>query len=206
MNRYVDIIKRKLHFIKIKNTKGITMVSLVVTIIILLILVGVSINILNSSNLLNTVIKGKKEHNYTQAEELLKIKLLDIGIQDIDKNLNRLDELYIDGYETNISNIGRIVNMKNKDEIYRFFVDKDFNVTRLDSNIIFNEENFIGKQVTYKNDNDWSILYVGDKFSTDGSHIFLISRIARDSIILSASGNYNNTVMENTQSGANLSS
>ena len=74
--------------IKENNEKGITLVALVVTIIILLILAGIGINVLRGENgLIHMSIEASKEHikaNYAEAIELIKGRL------QIDKTMGNL--------------------------------------------------------------------------------------------------------------------
>ncbi len=53
----------------IKNTKGITLVALVITIIILLILAGISIQVITQTNLFNKTEQAKGEMNNAQKKE-----------------------------------------------------------------------------------------------------------------------------------------
>ena len=59
-----------------KNTKGITLIALVITIIVLLILAGISINMLSGNNsILYRATDAKEKSNESEAEEKLKIAL-----------------------------------------------------------------------------------------------------------------------------------
>ena len=56
--------------------KGITLIALVVTIIVLLILAGISISMLTGQNgILNRASQAKKAQGTSQVEELAKLKL-----------------------------------------------------------------------------------------------------------------------------------
>ena len=56
--------------------KGITLIALVVTIIVLLILAGISISMLTGQNgILNRASQAKKAQSTSQVEELAKLKL-----------------------------------------------------------------------------------------------------------------------------------
>ena len=60
---------------KIRKDKGITLIVLVVTILILVILAGVTIATLKNTNLFNSAIKAKEKSDYEAAKESMNIKL-----------------------------------------------------------------------------------------------------------------------------------
>lgn len=63
--------------IECKRNKGITLIALVVTIIVLLILAGVSINMLTGQNgILNRASEAKEKTGNTQTEELVKFAVM----------------------------------------------------------------------------------------------------------------------------------
>ena len=58
--------------------KGITLIALVVTIIVLIILAGIAINIIIGQNgIINKVTIAKEKNNMAQAEEKLKLVIAD---------------------------------------------------------------------------------------------------------------------------------
>ena len=62
----------------LKRNKGITLIALVVTIIVLLILAGISINMLTGENgILNRAAESKEKTGTTQTEELVKLSVTD---------------------------------------------------------------------------------------------------------------------------------
>lgn len=63
-----------------KESKGITLVTLVITIIILLILAGVAITALTQNGLLKNAEKAKSETTRSQATETINLKITDIQI------------------------------------------------------------------------------------------------------------------------------
>ena len=74
---------------KIKQEKGITLIALVVTIIVLLILAGISINALAGQNgILNRATGAKESQEKAQAQELAKLKLQELYTE----NLGFLDD------------------------------------------------------------------------------------------------------------------
>ena len=71
--------------IKFKQ-KGITLIALIITIIVMLILSGVVLELVIGENgLINTAKSAKKESNYSEAKESLELFLLDIKTQVIDE-------------------------------------------------------------------------------------------------------------------------
>ena len=66
---------------KLKRYKGITLISLVVTIVILIILTGISINMILSNNgLLNKTSQAKEEYQKQTATEIMNLKITNIQI------------------------------------------------------------------------------------------------------------------------------
>ena len=117
------------------ENKGITMIALVITIIILLILAGITIGTLNSNDgLLKKSKKAKEEHEIAQAQELLSTELSSIlaGNQG-NKNLKDLDNLIVNGYTTNVSDVARLVSMTKENKTYYFLVDSEFNIQNLNN-------------------------------------------------------------------------
>lgn len=118
-----------------KQSKGITLVALVITIILLLILAGITIvNIGGENSLINKTTKARKEHETAQAQELLNIELSKIlADNDGNKDLKKIDNLKVNGYTTNVSDISRLVTMTKNNETYYFLVDSNYNIKNLDN-------------------------------------------------------------------------
>lgn len=74
-----------------KKNKGITLVALIITIVVMLILVAVSVNILIKSNLIGTAEKTTNAYKTATEEEANggKIKIGDIEYDSIDEYINR---------------------------------------------------------------------------------------------------------------------
>ena len=95
---------------KLKNSKGITLIALVVTIIVLIILAGVGINLVFGQNgLIERAKNGGELYSQGQAKEKLNIALVDLQVQkNIDIGLKYYNE---DEYITDIlTNKGMEVN------------------------------------------------------------------------------------------------
>ena len=73
----------------LKTNKGITLIALVVSIIVLLILSGISINVLAGQNgILNRVIESKEKTEASQTEEAIKVIIMEAATQGLKKALN----------------------------------------------------------------------------------------------------------------------
>lgn len=141
-----------------KNSKGITLVALIITIIILLILAGISIATLTNTRLFKNVKLAKEKEEISQALEELKIKIMEVQTQ---KNGNaNLEDIityfkndneneYIISLNSISSINGEIPNVEDAKEIYviykkyQFKIDANLNVefidkyTKNDDNEIF---------------------------------------------------------------------
>lgn len=62
------------------KNKGITLIALVITIIILLILAGIAISSLTGSGLFNKSKEAKKISDYTSAKEMIELKLMEVQV------------------------------------------------------------------------------------------------------------------------------
>ena len=70
-----------------RDTKGITLISLIITIIVLVILAGVTITfLLNKDGILEKTQIAKEETNKTQAEETMNLKITNIQIESYIEN------------------------------------------------------------------------------------------------------------------------
>lgn len=120
---------------KNKTQKGITLIALVVTIIVLIILAGISVNLLFGDNgILNVAKKAKDEHEISEAKESLEIKIQELLIDELgNKDLNQLDGISINGYTTQVGNLGKIVTMTKGNESYNFLVDSGYEVYDLNT-------------------------------------------------------------------------
>ena len=71
------MIKVKRKHKRILQQKGITLVALVITIIILLILAGISIQAITNTGLFESAFKARKEAQRAQVTEWLNLKLME---------------------------------------------------------------------------------------------------------------------------------
>ncbi|MCI8548812.1 MAG: hypothetical protein HFJ38_08040 [Bacilli bacterium] len=107
--------------------KGITLIALIITIIVLLILAGVTINlILKQDGILSQATKGTQEYNKKQLKEEIDLEIAGIrieGIGKIDKEavVDKLNDIGI------ATDVGDAIEGEYKD--HEFIIDKDYNVT-----------------------------------------------------------------------------
>ena len=87
-----------------KNQKGITLIALVITIIVLLILAGVSIAMLTGENgILNKATTAVDESEKAEAEETLKLAVAEILANKLDPTYTGdLDEINVDNLEDRV--------------------------------------------------------------------------------------------------------
>ena len=111
---------------KLKERKGITLIALVITIIVLLILAGVSIAMLTGENgILNQANKAKTETGYKGAEEKVKLAIMGARADDGQMTIEELKrevglqsgsttstafpaKVQMDGYAFTVDNTGKI--------------------------------------------------------------------------------------------------
>ena len=73
---------------KLKNQKAITLIALVITIIILLILAGISIASLTGSGVFERAKESKEKSEQAQIKEEIEMSIMDIQIEEISKGNN----------------------------------------------------------------------------------------------------------------------
>ena len=100
----------------LKKEKGITLIALVITIIVLVILAGVSINlVLGDNGIINKVKNAAKEQERARCFEEIK---LEIATEQIDRVNNVKEELFIVSLKNRIQQ-KRLVNRKERKKIQR---------------------------------------------------------------------------------------
>ena len=118
----------------IRNKEGITLIALVITIIVLLILAGVSIAMLTGTNgILTQAQLAKSETEKAAARESLEIKMLgaktENSTESIEDSLSKMDNVEI----TSKTKDGVLVKCNG----YQFFIDNDKNVSEI-KNLVTN--------------------------------------------------------------------
>ena len=134
---------------KLKNNKGITLIALVITIIVLLILAGISIAMLTGNNGILTQANEAKEENIQGSEEE-RIKLAYNNLQ-IKKNLNEITEINAENLknqmisdgekeeniETEYYNVDKSIAIYFNDSKNDYTMDSAGNVYKTDENLKF---------------------------------------------------------------------
>ena len=108
------------------KNKGITLIALVITIIILLLLAGISLYLLKNNNLIDKASIAKEETQKSKLLEELKIKVLETkaecnGNATLQDFINKLNEDIENEYivSTEISSVvGNIPNINNVSKIF----------------------------------------------------------------------------------------
>ena len=176
--------------LKKNKTSGITLIALVVTIIVLLVLAGISINMLSSDNgIIKQAVSAKEQSEIAEEIEIIR----EASINAINKSkfgdlsLDNLQEL-LENEDAEVSTQGEYFNVKlnernyivNKDGDVRIKNDNQFYVTELYKQA----QQFFGYEViNYKPQSDslkdikWQLFYAGKLDENDTEeHIYLISK------------------------------
>ena len=157
-----------------KNIKGITLIALIITIIILLILSGVSIAVLTQNGLIQNANKAKETNEKKSGEEEINLIIMEYKMEKIDKlctlndfkeyceGIDKIDKeslvLYwnprasiIDGLDTFGEGEAKYLKLKLKEYKYEYIIDNQFKIVEIygDNNKETNEkttnEGLIGK-------------------------------------------------------------
>ena len=121
---------------KEKSIKGITLVALVITIVILLILAGISIQAITNTGLFENTKRAAEESKYANAEEKVKMAVMasydenaSLNKDLLKKSLNKIDginpkvteitwdlKVNVDGYEFTITEVGTVTCLGRKEQ------------------------------------------------------------------------------------------
>ena len=122
----------------LRNAKGITLVALIITIVILLILAGVSIGTLQNTGLFEKTKKAKVAHMAAECQEQISLDIASIRIDPANKDKNvdiALLKDQLPGEDTKVSisslNTTELTGVYKYDDnnSFIFKIDSDFNVT-----------------------------------------------------------------------------
>lgn len=120
----------------LKRSKGITLIALVVTIIVLLILAGISISMLMGQNgILNRAAESKREHTVAQEREAIAIAYsASMNVDNIGKVTglelqNELDKIM---KNTAVTENDIDLNILFKDTLHRYTISQDGTITKKD--------------------------------------------------------------------------
>ena len=132
---------------KIRNTKGITLIALVITIILLLILAGIAITQLTQNGLLGKAKVLKEISNYTSAKEIVELKLMEVQVEckkeekdytivEIAKSMILDKGFTIEKYYDSIDNLKGIVVSVDQYSKYKFLIGEGCDIDRVTENEI----------------------------------------------------------------------
>lgn len=126
-----------------RKNSGITLVVLVITMILLLILAGISIAGMGEKNgIINKTKNAKNQNEISQAQEALTIELAKILADSYgNKDLKKLDNMEVNGYITKVSDIARVITLTKNNETYNFIVDSNYNIQNMNNINLNNGEN-----------------------------------------------------------------
>ena len=143
------------------KSKGITLISLIITIIILLILAGITISQLSKNGILSRADTAKTKEIKAEMKEKLLISLSDLQIEkegkailnDITQSwLNSKLPEYTNIVTSNLETNGKIITLKNNGIIQTYEIDNNLNIYELedDDEINFTYEIIEKKENTAK--------------------------------------------------------
>ena len=115
------------------NSRGITLIALVVTIIVLIILAGVSINlVLGENGIITRAKQAKQQHEMAQVKEEIETAILEIETEEIIAGRNLTIDTLLEKLPTKLSGITiskEGETLKGSYEGYDFVIDGDSKVT-----------------------------------------------------------------------------
>ena len=168
---------------KEKSIKGITLVALVITIVILLILAGISIQAITNTGLFANAKRASEESKYANAEEKVKMAVMASYDENASLNkdllkdsLNKIDginpkvtevtwdlKVNVDGYEFTITEVGTVTCVGRKDQ------------EKLPENNKDNPQD-AGKEVALKD--SWKIQTARHVKTNDGSEVTEVEKVS----------------------------
>ncbi len=171
------------HFRSPTSNKAITLIALVITIIVLLILAGVTISMLTGeTGILGKANNAKEQTQLKTAEETIQLSVLDNRTLKSTGDASALNNKNLKGaIAEKLRNLGYSVAEDNNTVTYyeektikiEDYLDKEDNQTKITAQMVSEDpETYYGKSVDFTSENgqsDWKIFY------SDGTHIFLIT-------------------------------
>ena len=168
---------------KEKSIKGITLVALVITIVILLILSGISIQAITNTGLFANAKRASEESKYANAEEKVKMAVMasydenaSLNKDLLKNSLNKIDginpkvteviwdlKVNVDGYEFTITEVGTVTCLGRKEQ------------EKLPENSKDNPQD-AGKEVALKD--SWKIQTARHVKTNDGSEVTEVEKVS----------------------------
>ena len=168
---------------KLKEQKAITLVALVITIVILLILAGISIQAITNTGLFENAKRAVEESKYANAEEKVKMAVMasydenaSLNKELLKDSLNKIDginpkvtevtwdlKVNVDGYEFTITEVGTVTCLGRKEQ------------EKLPENSKDNPQD-AGKEVALKD--SWKIQTARHVKTNDGSEVTEVEKVS----------------------------
>lgn len=162
---------------KVKGiSDGITLIALVITIIVLLILAGISISVLTGSGLFEKASYATEEYEKEQLKEELKLAILDIQLSKMEngKEMTREDLLELKDIGVQIETTESPTEIEYGD--YVFEIDDEYNVKVIEK-LIGEKPNVIIKRLTEETEEKVLIVKVQIIATTTDGEIKLIESL-----------------------------
>lgn len=149
-----------------RQNKGITLIALVITIILLLILAGTTISTLRQTKLFSNTEKAKEKYLIEQYREELYLKVSEVqlnkkgnaNLQDIvdylNNDKNNTYEISLDGKIIGITNVGEATQIYVKYKGYLYRIDSGFNIEHIEN--IDDENDKSGRYYIYREGNEYT--------------------------------------------------
>ncbi len=174
---------------KLKNEKGITLVALVITIIVLLILAGVTLSmVMGDSGIFGKANNAKEQTQLSNAEEIIKLAVLENKVKSVSGDADALtnEELKTE-IEKKLTEQGYTVN----GSTVTYYGDKTIDI-----------ENYLDKEKT----TTYTAYNVGDQVTVEGENFYVIkaSSESEEKVTLLAEKNIDTTTMAQSDSAGSV--
>ena len=168
---------------KLKNERGITLVALVITIIVLLILAGVTLSmVMGDSGIFGKANSAKEKTQLSNAEETIKLAVLENKVNSVSGNTS-------------------LTNDQLKEEIAKKLTEQGYTVS--ESKVTYYEDKTIDiEDYLEKESKTYTAYNVGDKVTVGGENFYVIkvSSASEEKITLLAEKNIDTTTMVQSDS------
>ena len=174
---------------KLKNEKGITLVALVITIIVLLILAGVTLSmVMGDSGIFGKANNAKEQTQLSNAEEIIKLAVLENKVKSVSGDANALtnEELKTE-IGKKLTEQGYTVN----GGTVTYYGDKTIDI-----------ENYLDKEKT----TTYTAYNVGDQVTVGGEKLYVIkkSSASEEKVTLLAEKNIDTTTLNQSDSAGTV--
>ena len=192
-----------------KNNKGITLIALVLTIVIIMILVGVSIGYLDKSGLLTSAKESKESDIIGHEKEHIEVAYNSAFVKKLGENINKDDlqeelDIALGENITTVTGTGTLkVKFEETQHVYKVYPDgtvekQDINPNLLDASDLYASANtyFGWDVINYAEtlpaelqDTEWQLFYAGALEGQSEERIYLISKLyVKNTVLPSKNG------------------